>query len=121
MTQEYDNNLRGVLFKNDRKEKDTHPDYKGSCEVDGEEYWISAWIKEGRNGKFMSLSFTEKEDQKPAPAPPPRGDSQGNRSRGTDRAQPRRDDIDDGIPFASSCDSFDMEPAGARKMSRYHY
>ena len=50
---EYDNNMRGVLFRNDRKEKETHPDYKGSCEVDGVEMWISAWIKDGKNGKFM--------------------------------------------------------------------
>jgi uncharacterized protein (DUF736 family) len=60
---DYDNNLRGVLFKNDRKEKDTHPDYKGSAEVGGVEYWLSSWIKVGKGGaKFMSLSFTAKEE-----------------------------------------------------------
>jgi hypothetical protein len=64
MTQ-YDNNLRGVLFKNDRKEKETHPDYKGSCEINGEEMWMSAWIKDGQRGKFMSISFTPKEQPKP--------------------------------------------------------
>lgn len=90
MSQDYDNNLRGVLFKNDRKEKDSHPDYKGSCEVDGTEYWLSAWIKEGRNGKFMSLAFTEKEEA-PAPAPAPRGRNGGR--------EQRRDEFDDDIPF----------------------
>lgn len=70
MTQ-YDNNLRGVLFRNDRKESDKHPDYKGSCEIDGAEYWLSAWIKEGQKGKFMSLSFQAKDD-KPKPKPKPR-------------------------------------------------
>jgi hypothetical protein len=64
---DYDNNLRGVLFKNDRKEKDTHPDYKGWAEVGGVEYWLSAWIKSGKNGKFMSLSFSAKEGAKPDP------------------------------------------------------
>jgi uncharacterized protein (DUF736 family) len=65
---EYDNNLRGVLFKNERKEKDTHPDYKGSAEVGGVEYWLSSWIKVGKGGaKFMSLSFTAKEEAKPDP------------------------------------------------------
>jgi hypothetical protein len=59
---DYDNNLRGVLFKNERKEKDTHPDYKGSAEIGGVEYWLSAWIKAGKNGKFMSLSFSAKEE-----------------------------------------------------------
>jgi hypothetical protein len=61
---DYDNNMRGVLFKNDRKEKETHPDYKGSCEINNEEMWMSAWIKEGKNGKFMSFSFTPKEQPK---------------------------------------------------------
>ena len=60
---EYDNEKRGVLFKNDRKEKDTHPDYRGSCEIEGIEYWMSAWVKEGKSGKFMSFSFQPKEGQ----------------------------------------------------------
>lgn len=69
---EYDNNLRGVLFKNDKKESEKHPDYKGSCEIEGTEYWLSAWIKEGQKGKFMSLSFSVKEEaKKPAPKKAP--------------------------------------------------
>lgn len=62
MTQ-YDNTNRGVLFKNDRKEQDNHPDYKGSINIGGQEFWLSAWIKEGQKGKFMSLSVKPKEDQ----------------------------------------------------------
>jgi hypothetical protein len=69
---EYTNELRGVLFKNDKKETEKHPDYKGSCEIGGAEYWIAAWIKEGKNGKFMSLSFSLKEDSK---KPEPRKES----------------------------------------------
>ena len=60
---DYDNNLRGVLFKNAKKESDNHPDYTGNCEVEGTEYWLSAWIKEGKNGKFMSLSLKAKDAQ----------------------------------------------------------
>ena len=64
----------GSLFKNDRKEKDTHPDYKGTVMVDGVEYWISSWLKTGKSGvKFMSLAFTPKEkpkEQKEFQAPP---------------------------------------------------
>ena len=74
MTQ-YDNTNRGVLFKNDRKEQDNHPDYKGSINIDGQEFWLSAWIKESQKGKFMSLSVKPK-DQQPqqrrAPPPPRR-------------------------------------------------
>lgn len=74
---EYDNTNRGVLFKNDRKEKDSHPDYKGSVNVGGTEFWLSAWIKEGQKGKFMSLSVQAKDDT-----------SGANNGRGTSPQQP---------------------------------
>lgn len=60
---EYDNTNRGALFKNDRKESANHPDYRGSINVNGTEFWLSAWIKEGQKGKFMSLSVQPKEQQ----------------------------------------------------------
>lgn len=62
MTQ-YDNTNKGVLFKNDRKTTENHPDYTGKLDVGGQEFWLSAWIKEGQRGKFMSLSVKPKEDQ----------------------------------------------------------
>jgi hypothetical protein len=58
---DYDNDNSGVLFKNDRKEKVAQPDYKGHAEIDGQEFWLSAWIKEGKKGKFMSLAFTPRD------------------------------------------------------------
>jgi uncharacterized protein (DUF736 family) len=58
---EYDNNNRGSLFKNDRKDDVKFPDYKGSINVDGTDYWLSAWIKVSKDGnKFMSLSVKNK-------------------------------------------------------------
>jgi hypothetical protein len=63
MSQQYDNTDRGVLFKNDRKESERHPDYKGNINVGGQEFWLSAWIKDGRSGKFMSLSVQPKEQR----------------------------------------------------------
>ncbi len=53
--------MSGILFKNDRKEKDSHPDYTGRATIDGVEYFMSAWIKDGAKGKFMSFSFKPKE------------------------------------------------------------
>ena len=90
----YDNTNRGVLFKNDRKEKDTHPNMKGSINVEGVEYWVSAWTKEGQNGKFISLSLTPKEQTQTAEqvaqkaVPPQR-----------QQAAPVVQDLDDDIPF----------------------
>jgi hypothetical protein len=57
----YDNTNRWTLNKNDRKEKDTHPDYKGAVNVGGVEYWLDGWIKDGANGKFISGSLKLKE------------------------------------------------------------
>ena len=82
---DYDNTNRGVLFKNDRKESEKHPDYKGNINVGGVEFWLSAWIKEGAKGKFMSLSVSEKEQRK---------ESQQSRQQ-----RPPADDFDDQIPF----------------------
>jgi len=62
--------LTGVLFKNDRKSSDSSPLYKGSCMIEGTEYWIAAWLNDGEKGKYMSLKFTAKDESKPAkPAP----------------------------------------------------
>jgi uncharacterized protein (DUF736 family) len=52
----------GSLFKNNRKEKDNHPDYNGEAEINGKPMYISAWIKKTQNGgTFMSLAFKPKE------------------------------------------------------------
>jgi hypothetical protein len=89
---QYDNTNSGLLAKNKRKEKDTHPDYSGSINVGGVEYWLSGWLKTGKEGsklageKFFSLSVRPKDEQRaaaPAPAPSP----------------PPRDEFNDDIPF----------------------
>lgn len=53
----------GSLFKNDKREKDSHPNATGSAKIDGVEYWVSAWTKDGKNGKWQSLSFKRKEEK----------------------------------------------------------
>jgi len=40
--------------------------------VDGNEYWLSAWIKEGKSGKFMGLAVSPKDGQPPVGKPLPK-------------------------------------------------
>ena len=49
----------GVLFKNNNKKEDKQPDYTGSIHVGTKEMRLAAWIKEGKNGKFMSIKLSE--------------------------------------------------------------
>ena len=65
-------NNSGVLFKNDKKESGNQPDYKGNITVNGVEYWLSVWIKEGKSGKFMGLAVSPKDAQPPASKPMPK-------------------------------------------------
>lgn len=59
MSEKRDNS--GVLFKNSRKEKDTHADYEGNCTINGQEFWMNAWLKKDKNGNtFMSFAFKPK-------------------------------------------------------------
>lgn len=84
----------GALFKNDRKEQEKHPDYKGDALIDGVAYEIGAWIKEGRNGKkFMSLSFKPKQGDAAAPQQDTRRGSAHPPSSGY---------MDEEIPFSPS-------------------
>jgi len=60
---EYDNTNRGVLFRNDKKETEKHPDFTGSIDVGGVDHYLSGWIKESKQGKkFFSLSVKPKQE-----------------------------------------------------------
>lgn len=63
---DYDNTNRGALFKNDRKEKDRHADYNGTINVGGVDYYLNAWLKDGKKGKFFSLSVKPKGERREA-------------------------------------------------------
>lgn len=60
--EKYDNTNSGAMFKNNRKEKETHPDIGGVLNVEGKDYYINAWKKTSKAGDpFYSLSVKLKE------------------------------------------------------------
>ena len=75
----------GSLFKNDRKESDSHPDYKGSGIIEGVDYWLDSWINtSGAGVKYMSLKFKPKDAQQGSPRT---------------SAPAHEIDLDDDVPF----------------------
>lgn len=85
---EYSNENKGALFVNEKKDSEKFPDYNGSINVGGKEYWLSGWKKKSeKTGKtFLSLSVREKQDT-------PRQSSEPTR-----KAKPA-DDFDQDCPF----------------------
>lgn len=67
---EYDNTNRGALFQSEKK-TEKHPDLKGPLNIEGTDYYVSAWSevskKDGK--KYLSLSVDKKQDKESAPAP----------------------------------------------------
>ena len=59
----------GALFKNDYKERDNQPDYKGPFTgPNGEPLEIAAWLRESKGGKkYMSVAISEKREKSPPP------------------------------------------------------
>lgn len=51
---------RGAISRNKRRTKDSQPDYTGDATINGTEFWISGWLQDGKNGKFLSLAFRSK-------------------------------------------------------------
>ena len=62
----------GSLFKNNYKNADNHPDYKGNGKVGEEEHDIAAWVRKDKNGNsFFSVKISPKRlVDAPKPAAP---------------------------------------------------
>ena len=74
----------GRLFKNEDKKSDKHPDYSGDALIDGQAYFMDAWLKTAESGRrWMSCSFKPKQ-QKQQSAP----QKQQRRSRDEDDSIP---------------------------------
>jgi hypothetical protein len=86
---EYDNTNRGQIWKNEDRKSDTHPQFKGSMNIEGVEYWVSAWTrKPDANPKAPALTFSFKKKE----------DKQDDQIHKTDPVS-AVDEFDDKIPF----------------------
>ena len=105
----------GVLFRNERKNPgDNRPDYQGKINVGGVEKRLAAWIRKGKNGKYMSLKVSDFQQQTDLTAGQQQQAQQGPGERAAeayrDAAQPAKgndwplkrrpeSDMDDEVPF----------------------
>lgn len=102
---EYDNTNSGALFVAKEKRTPKSPDYTGSINVNGQEFFVSGWKKTSRNNQtYLSLALTPKNQQNNQGGN--RQQSQGGASgwpapnqgtRGPSSEPPM--DFDDDIPF----------------------
>ena len=44
----------GAIFKNDKKAKETHPDYRGKVNVNGTDWELSLWLRESKTALNIS-------------------------------------------------------------------
>jgi hypothetical protein len=58
-----------LIFKNDKKNGESHPDYKGQIDVNGQLLDIALWVKEGKKGKFFSGKISEPYHRADPPSP----------------------------------------------------
>lgn len=90
----YDNTNTGMMMRNSNRETERHPEFTGSLNVDGVDYWLSAWVNTGKEGskiagqKYFSIKITLKE-------------AKGAAKKGAKKPSEAFDDsdLDDDIPF----------------------
>lgn len=64
----YDNTNTGILSRNERREKDTQPEFTGKIDIEGKPYRLAAWVRQRKDGgKFFSLKATPQEETKKDP------------------------------------------------------
>lgn len=69
----YDNTNSGILSRNDKGDNEKRPDMRGQINIEGKEYWLSGWTREGNKGRFLSLKAEPKDKNKPNQQAPTSG------------------------------------------------
>jgi hypothetical protein len=47
----------GAIFRNDHRQKNSYPHYRGEVTIRGEKFKVSGWIKQGARGPYLSLAL----------------------------------------------------------------
>ncbi len=85
----------GSAFKNDKRTTDKHPNYTGSALIEGDAFFVDAWINVDKKGdRYISLKFKRKEQQADT-----RTKMMDNFDRGEAARRNERAELDDEIPF----------------------
>jgi hypothetical protein len=66
MAKEYDNTNTGTLGRAKERPTPKHPEFTGTLNVEGREYFLNAWVRTAKSGpnqggSFFSLSVKAKE------------------------------------------------------------
>jgi len=87
----YDNTNKGAMWGNKEKKTDNHPDYRGSINVNGVDYWLSGWKRKPTdNPNSPAVRFSVK----------PKEEVHNQGVQQTQQAmEPSQDFPDDDIPF----------------------
>ena len=96
----YDNTNRGAIWKNEKKETEKHPDFKGDLNIEGVIYNVSAWKrKPDANPKAPLLSFSV--SKREVPQEVKQAAMHSNHGKPAQRPAPTYDDFDDSgdLPF----------------------
>ena len=87
----YDNTNRGAMWSNVDRVSEKHPDFKGSLNIDGREYWLAGWKrKENANPAAPVIVFTVEAKQK---------HQEVNRGRDQEPTSPVDYGFNDDLPF----------------------
>jgi len=73
----------GILLTNRQRRSDKSPDYTGTITINGSQYELAAWMREGRNGG-QYLTLTAREPQQSPPPSYPRTPTRGQVQRAED-------------------------------------
>jgi len=67
---QYDNTNSGMMLRNENRTKDTQPEFTGSINIEGREFWLSAWVNTGKPGSKIDGKryFSIKVNPKDAPS-----------------------------------------------------